>query len=112
MSALTIRFLVALAASLVLTPVCRAAAHRLGYVAAPKLDRWHKRPTALLGGVAIVIATLGLGTTLGMRGPVGVLAASAGLIAGFGVIDDVLSLKASTKLIVQIVVASVLLFFG
>ncbi len=34
------------------------------------------------------------------------------LLAGFGFLDDVFSLKASTKLIAQITVASVLLFFG
>ena len=33
-------------------------------------------------------------------------------IAGFGLVDDILSLKPSTKLIVQIAVASALLFFG
>jgi UDP-GlcNAc:undecaprenyl-phosphate/decaprenyl-phosphate GlcNAc-1-phosphate transferase len=105
-------FLIALAASLALTPLCRFASHRLGYVARPKEDRWHKRPTALFGGVAIATATLGMGATLGWRGPIGVLIGSSLLIVAFGVLDDILSLKASTKLIVQISVASILLFFG
>src|SRR5436190_486006 len=35
-----------------------------------------------------------------------------GAIAAFGFVDDVLSLKPSTKLIAQVVVASALLFFG
>jgi UDP-GlcNAc:undecaprenyl-phosphate GlcNAc-1-phosphate transferase len=112
MTLVAVAFLVALAASLVLTPICRRAAYHFGYVAAPKDDRWHKRPTALLGGVAIVVATLGIGLTVRPTGPVLVLLVSSAVIGAFGVLDDVLSLKASTKLIVQIIVASLLLFFG
>src|SRR5947208_1895467 len=58
-------YLAALAASLVLTPLCRFAAKRLGFVAKPKEDRWHKQPTALFGGVAIALTTLALGATTG-----------------------------------------------
>ncbi|MBD0326520.1 MAG: hypothetical protein ICV68_08810, partial [Pyrinomonadaceae bacterium] len=43
----------ALALALTLTPVVRALARRWGAVAKPKTDRWHKKPTAMLGGVAI-----------------------------------------------------------
>ena len=47
-----------LVAGLVFTPAVRALAVRAGAVAQPSADRWHKQPTALLGGVAIVLATL------------------------------------------------------
>ena len=51
------RSLVAVAAAfvlaLLLTPLVRAFARRVGMFAAPKIDRWHKKPTAMLGGVAI-----------------------------------------------------------
>ena len=43
--------LVAFATSVVLVRLCRSVAHRFGYVAVPRADRWHARPTALLGGV-------------------------------------------------------------
>ena len=33
-----------------LTPVVRSLARRWGFVAKPKTDRWHKRPTAMMGG--------------------------------------------------------------
>ena len=56
MSALATHFFIALGLSLALTPACRFVAHRLGYVARPKEDRWHQKPTALFGGVAIVAA--------------------------------------------------------
>ena len=44
--------------SLALTPLVRAMARRFGIVAKPKIDRWHKRPTAMLGGVAIWLSVI------------------------------------------------------
>src|SRR5436853_4181161 len=109
---IAIYFVVAFAASLALTPICRVAAQRYGFVAKPKHDRWHKRPTALFGGVAIATVTLGLGLTLGVQSPVAPLLLTAAMIAAFGLVDDLMSLKASTKLIAQVTAASVLLLFG
>src|ERR1700752_148133 len=40
------------------TPRVRAFARRFGAVAAPKTDRWHKKPTAMLGGVAIWLSVV------------------------------------------------------
>jgi len=105
-------YVIALVLSLALTPLCRFVAHRRGFVAKPKEDRWHKRPTAMFGGVAIAVTTLGLGLTIGPDPRLVALLACGLLVAAFGLADDVLSLKASTKLIVQITVASALLFFG
>jgi UDP-GlcNAc:undecaprenyl-phosphate GlcNAc-1-phosphate transferase len=109
---LATHFLVALGLSLGLTLLCRLGAHRLGFVAKPSEDRWHKRPTALFGGVAIAATTLCLGAAGALDARLWLLMACGLAIAAFGFVDDVLSLKASTKLIVQITVASVLLFFG
>jgi UDP-GlcNAc:undecaprenyl-phosphate GlcNAc-1-phosphate transferase len=105
-------FAIALAGSLVLTPLCRHVARRYGFLARPNQDRWHKRPTALFGGVAIAVVALGLGMTLGLQPTVTPLLGTAAMIAAFGLVDDRLSLKASTKLIAQVTAASVLLFFG
>jgi UDP-GlcNAc:undecaprenyl-phosphate GlcNAc-1-phosphate transferase len=109
---LIVFYVFALALSLALTPVCRLVAQRLGFVAKPKEDRWHKRPTAMFGGVAIAATTLLLGLFVAPGAHLWPLLVSGALIAGFGLADDVLSLKPSTKLIVQITVASMLLFFG
>src|SRR5438876_317750 len=46
------------ALALVLTPLVRALARRRGMVAQPKTDRWHKKPTAMLGGVAIWLSVI------------------------------------------------------
>jgi UDP-GlcNAc:undecaprenyl-phosphate GlcNAc-1-phosphate transferase len=102
----------AFAASAALTPLCRAVAHRTGLVAKPKEDRWHKQPTALFGGVAVAVTVLAIGVAIGPDARLGQLMIAGTLVAAFGLVDDLLSLKASTKLIVQIIVASMLLFFG
>ncbi len=60
-------FGIALAMSLVLTPICRSVATRFGLTAVPKEDRWHRKPTALYGGVAIAVPVLILGATIGTR---------------------------------------------
>ena len=47
-----------LLAALVLTPAARWLALRVGVVAHPMSERWHRRPTALFGGVAVGLATV------------------------------------------------------
>jgi UDP-GlcNAc:undecaprenyl-phosphate GlcNAc-1-phosphate transferase len=112
MNRLVILYFIALALSLALTPLCRLLAHRYGFVAKPKEDRWHKRPTALFGGVAIALTTVALGLAVARDAQMWQLLGCGFAIAAFGLADDILSLKPSTKLIVQITVASTLLFFG
>jgi UDP-GlcNAc:undecaprenyl-phosphate GlcNAc-1-phosphate transferase len=102
----------AFGASAALVPACKWAAHRFGYVARPRDDRWHKKPTALFGGVAIGL-TLFAGMGLSGEIPaIAVVLAGAAIIFVVGLVDDVTSLKPSTKLIVQFALASLLLFFG
>jgi UDP-GlcNAc:undecaprenyl-phosphate GlcNAc-1-phosphate transferase len=112
MLSLAVYFSIALTGSLVLTPICRVVAGRLGYVAKPKDDRWHKRPTPLLGGIAIVAVVAGVGSTVTPRASIWPLLVCSGALAMAGLVDDLVSLKASTKLIAQIIVASALMFFG
>jgi UDP-GlcNAc:undecaprenyl-phosphate GlcNAc-1-phosphate transferase len=112
MLTLFLQGLAAFGVSLALTPLARAAARRLGYLAAPKEDRWHQRPTALFGGVAISGTALALGASIRPLSELQPLLLSGGLIAAFGLADDILPLKPSTKLIAQVLVASTLLFFG
>src|ERR1035437_10327838 len=112
MTTLGIYFLLALGSSLVLTPLCRLLAHRAGLIAKPKEDRWHKRPTAMFGGVAIATTVLAIGAWIAPDVRLWQLEGCAALFAAAGLGDDLLSLKPSTKLIVQIIVASLLLFFG
>ena len=95
---------------MILTPVCRHIARRAGFVAAPKDDRWHRTPTALFGGIAIAATTIGLGVAVGPDIRLWTLLAGGAAMALFGVFDDVLTVKPSTKLVMQISLASMLVF--
>ena len=105
-------FVVAFVASLVLVPVCRLVALRCGFVATPRPDRWHQRPIALLGGVAIGLSLLVAALPFGDFRQLGVLLGSAAIIFVMGLADDIWSLKPATKLVIEIGVASMFLFFG
>jgi UDP-GlcNAc:undecaprenyl-phosphate GlcNAc-1-phosphate transferase len=104
-------FVCALILSLIFVPICRAVARRSGFVARPREDRWHRRPVALFGGVGIAASLFATSFVFHVPGDLPVLIGTAALIFVTGVVDDVLTLKPSTKLIVQIALASALLFF-
>jgi UDP-GlcNAc:undecaprenyl-phosphate GlcNAc-1-phosphate transferase len=105
-------FLVALSLSLALVPLARLTAIRLGFVAKPREDRWHRRPVAMFGGVAIAVSLFVCAFAFHIAGQLRVLIVTAGAMFATGLADDILSLKPSTKLIAQIALASVLLFFN
>lgn len=95
------------------TPVVRAFARHIGAVAAPKLDRWHKKPTAMMGGVAIYAAVT---TTLVLFVPMSkemwvVLCASTAMFV-VGLIDDFLHIKPYQKLIGQLLAAAAIIHLG
>ena len=50
--------LISFALSAVLTYLVREYARKNGFVAAPKSDRWHKKPTAMMGGAAVFLTTI------------------------------------------------------
>jgi UDP-GlcNAc:undecaprenyl-phosphate/decaprenyl-phosphate GlcNAc-1-phosphate transferase len=120
---LTIEFEIALtllSAFLVTTammPVAKAASVRFGIVAQPSIDRPHERPTAMLGGVAVMagfIFAIGL---------VGVLSGlphhSISWLAGFavamcvvGLLDDIVDLRPRNKLMLELAAICVLVWWG
>ncbi|HKP80382.1 MAG TPA: MraY family glycosyltransferase, partial [Pyrinomonadaceae bacterium] len=99
--------------ALILTFVVRAIARRYGFVAQPKTDRWHKKPTAMLGGTAIwlsVIITVlvfSLHTTYGLQ----ILLASTFLFL-VGLVDDLIHIKPYQKLIGQILGSAYVVYYG
>src|SRR6266576_3446692 len=97
----------------VLTPIVRALARRFGIVATPKADRWHQKPTAMLGGVAIFIAVIAaiLLFVPQTRASWAVLGAST-LLFAVGLVDDFLHIKPYQKLIGQIIGAAVVINYG
>jgi UDP-GlcNAc:undecaprenyl-phosphate/decaprenyl-phosphate GlcNAc-1-phosphate transferase len=109
--------LVAFVAAAAFTPLVRAAARRFGMVAAPKQDRWHSRPTALLGGIAIYAAVMAVAAWHLFQTGTSSAFTRAILPAGtlmflIGLIDDIVTLKPYQKLVGQIIGASIIVSAG
>ena len=106
-------FLLALAVTAILTPLVRILARRVGMVAPPRPDRWHRRPTALLGGIAIWVGFVV--AYLVHRDPAvaggGLLVTCASSMFVLGLVDDIFHLKPYAKLVGQIAAATVLSAF-
>jgi UDP-GlcNAc:undecaprenyl-phosphate GlcNAc-1-phosphate transferase len=117
------------------TPLVRAFAHRAGWIDRPKADRWHKKPTALMGGIAIfagvaaslfwttdlTIAALFTPLHISSFAPSSpqhahftgtVLLLGICLVFVLGLVDDLLHIKPQTKLLGQILVASIVTYYG
>ena len=111
------RTLLAVAASfflaLLLTPLVRAFARRFGFVAKPKIDRWHKKPTAMLGGVAIWLSVVIIFLGFSLRITYGreILLASTFLFF-VGLVDDLIHIKPYQKLIGQILGSAFVVYYG
>ena len=120
-------FVGAAVVALILTPAIRALVRRRGIVDAPNHRRVNTSPVPRGGGVAVVIAFIGIagGLTLfggnisGMPGPVGIstgeLVAVFGggaLAALMGAIDDLLDLRARWQLLGQLILAGIAVALG
>jgi UDP-GlcNAc:undecaprenyl-phosphate GlcNAc-1-phosphate transferase len=115
--------------AVVLTPVVRWAAIRHHWVAQPKEDRWHQKATALMGGIAIYIAIALpafimadfsatwhyiIKTDLTIQ-PLSLptdIFIGASFLFLLGLYDDFRNIKPHSKLIGQILAASIVVFLG
>ena len=105
--------------ALCLTPLVRGLARATGQVAAPKDSRWHKKETALMGGVAIYLSAIIIWFSavsfLGWKNlglpflPI-ILCASGMFVLGLA--DDIFEMDPQHKLAAQIVITSILMIFG
>ena len=112
-------FLASFLLSLLATPLMKKVAFAAGKTAVPKDTRWHKKETALLGGVAICVSTLSVWfvtvSLLGWRAlgfpylPVILCAFGMFLL---GLADDIVSMAPQHKLAGQIIISSIVVFFG
>ncbi len=107
-------FLVAALVSFFMTPPVKKFAYIIGAVDVPKDNRrMHKKPIPRLGGLAIFAGFLAALLMFGEidRTMVGILIGALILIT-LGILDDIFALKASVKLIVQIVAALFPVLYG
>ncbi len=104
---------VSFALALMLTPAVRALARQWGFVAKPKTDRWHKNPTAMMGGVAIWLAAGGTYLFLVPHSPQRwVVVGAASFLFLVGLVDDWLHIKPYQKLIGQVIGAAIVVNYG
>jgi UDP-GlcNAc:undecaprenyl-phosphate GlcNAc-1-phosphate transferase len=112
-----VTFGTALGLSLLAIPTVRSYSLRNGRVVKPRQDRWHKKPTATMGGIAIFLASLagllaGLLVSGGDTGlPWGILAGSA-VVFVLGIVDDYRPISPPAKLVGQILAAAVVISLG
>src|SRR5215213_2957748 len=97
--------LLALGLATVATPIVGRVAGRIGLVAYPKRDRWHRSPTPLLGGIAMFFAIVPLFllvpevVSANTLDRFGLLMLGATLMFLLGLIDDLWSLPPYAKLL-------------
>src|SRR5215510_2285963 len=104
---------VSFALAVALTPVVRVLARRLGFIAKPKTDRWHKKPTAMMGGVAIWLAVILTIVALVPHTPAAwVIIGAASFLFLVGFVDDWLHIKPYQKLIGQVIGATTVVNYG
>ena len=109
---LVLCFSLAFIIALALTPVAKSIAYKTAAIDVPKdKRRVHKEPTPRLGGLAIYygfLISILIFSKIDKQ-LIGILAGSL-LIVVVGIIDDVKQIRASIKLVVQIVAALIVAF--
>lgn len=106
-------FIISFVLSLLLTNVVKRAMSHLGVLDQPNETRWHRRPVALLGGVAIFISFVSvslLRIDLGREGFV--ILIGGGMIFALGLLDDVFGTQPKVKFAAQNFIAFGVVYFG
>jgi UDP-GlcNAc:undecaprenyl-phosphate GlcNAc-1-phosphate transferase len=99
--------------SALLTYCVRGLVRRWDFVAKPKADRWHDRPTAMLGGIAIFLSTVSLYLLLAPKTFESlVVFAGATFLFLIGLVDDLVNIKPYQKLVGQLFGAVFVVAFG
>lgn len=88
-------------------------ARRFGIVAPPRADRWHRKPTALLGGIAIWATSVGAILIIQPDTPhLPEILIAGTVLAVVGLIDDLVGLKPFARLVIQVAVSGLLVSMG
>ena len=95
------------------TPVIIMIAKRTGMISQPQSNRWHSRPTALLGGIGIFIGVVSSIIWIGLLDSIySELVFGAVLIFISGLYDDVKGLRPYVKLIIHIIAGVLVMTSG
>lgn len=97
--------------ALLLTLSVRFFARKIGAVALPRKDRWHQKPTALLGGIAIYAAFVAGFFLFAPHSTEGYAILGAGtLLFVTGLVDDFFQIKPYMKLVLQLIAAALVVY--
>ena len=99
----------------VLTPIVIRGAHKLGWLAYPRSDRWHSRVVSLMGGLGIVGTILLVSLAAGAlrTSPVGVpLLVGMVMLAVLGGVDDRGGVNPLPKLVIELAAAAGIIAAG
>ena len=95
------------------TPLIIMIAKRTGMISQPQSNRWHSRPTALLGGIGIFIGVVSSIIWIGLLDSIySGLVFGAVLIFISGLYDDVKGLRPYVKLIIHIIAGVLVMTSG
>ena len=99
--------------SISIIPFIIKFSHRYDYIAVPKDDRWHNKPTALLGGVGIFLSFMipALIFVPLNKLTIGIFLCITAIF-GLGLYDDLREVKAYKKFVFQIVLTIIIILFG
>ncbi len=101
---------ISIALSVMLTFIVRKYARKYDFVAKPKTDRWHKKPTALLGGISIFLTTVLVYVLFVPKTPqTWIILAGSTFLFLVGLVDDILLIKPYQKLIGQFIGVGIIL---
>lgn len=99
--------------SLIATPLVIHLAKLRGWVVAPRPDRWHTKPTALMGGIAIYFSFISMLLASSIYfGFDWLIALALTVMFITGLVDDLLELKPIYKLLAQVVSTFILVYKG
>lgn len=99
--------------AILVTYLVREGARRYGFIAKPKSDRWHKKPTAMLGGIAIFLPTVLISLLFVKQDTESlIILGSSTWLFLVGLIDDLVNVKPYQKLFGQIIGVSMILTGG
>jgi len=105
-------FLVPFCVSLILTPFVRSFAIKYKLVARPKDNRFHRKVTAILGGVGIFIAALaGIFINVPLTKNILAFLVGGSFVFLWGLSDDFRPMRPQVKLLGQIIASCIIIFF-
>jgi len=98
--------------SMLITPLVIHVAHKKGLIVTPRKDRWHKTPTALMGGIAIFLSFFLSFLIFQFQSIDWFILIACCIMFLTGLVDDFLEVKPIVKLLAQIICTFALIYQG